>query len=394
MSTAVMPISPSDVPIALNPDQAWAAVQSRDPSAELVYAVVTTGIFCRATCPSRRPERANVRFFPDPEAALRAGFRPCRRCRPLDRHPDAALVERLVDALRAERPVSLAELARLAGPGVSPFTAQRTFQRVLGVTPAQYLRQQRAAAFRRELVDGGGRVTDAIYDAGYSGPGRAYEGSQLGMAPGKFRVGGRDARIGYAAAECPLGRLLIAATERGLCSVILGDSDRELVAQLRAQFPHAELRPNSKLRPMLRQVLAQFTPHPAALDLPLDLRATAFQMRVWEALRRIPRGETRSYAQLARSVGNPKAVRAVAGACAANPVAVVIPCHRVIGSDGSLTGYRWGAERKRKLLEMEGTSYSPPSKRGSRNPVQRVPTGSAAKGSSSIEKTAMCSKSV
>lgn len=359
MSTAVMPIAPSESFTPLNPDQAWAAVQSRDASADLVYAVVTTGIFCRPACPSRRPDRANVRFFPDPSAALRAGFRPCRRCRPLSRNADAALVEKLAAALRAgqsDHLVTLSELSRLAGPGASPFTIQRTFQRVLGVTPAQYQRQLRAAAFRQELSDGSSRVTDAIYDAGYSGPGRAYEGSQLGMAPGQFRAGGRDARIGYASAACPLGRILVAATDRGLCSVILGDSDRELVAQLRSQFPQAEIQPSPRLRPMLRQVLAQFAPHPAALDLPLDLRATAFQMRVWEALRRIPRGETRSYAQLARSVGNPKAVRAVAGACAANPLAVVIPCHRVIGSDGSLTGYRWGASRKAKLLQLEGAT--------------------------------------
>lgn len=356
MSTAVMPAATPDALIPLNPDQAWAAILSRDASADLVYAVVTTGVFCRPTCPSRRPDRANVRFFSEPAAALRAGFRPCRRCRPLSRHADAALVEKLAAALRrgsVDRPVSLAQLARLAGPAVSPFTVQRTFQRVLGVTPAQYQRQQRAAAFRQELADGSRRVTDAIYAAGYSGPGRAYEGSQLGMAPGQFRSGGRDARVGYAVAACPLGRLLVAATERGLCSVILGDSEREIVSQLRAQFPCAELRANPKLRPMLRQVLTQFKPHPAAIDLPLDLRATAFQMRVWEALRRIPRGETRSYAQIARSVGNPKAVRAVAGACAANPVAVVIPCHRVIGSNGSLTGYRWGSDRKKKLLELE-----------------------------------------
>ncbi|HTV82268.1 MAG TPA: bifunctional DNA-binding transcriptional regulator/O6-methylguanine-DNA methyltransferase Ada [Acidobacteriaceae bacterium] len=352
MSTAVMPAP------ALNPDEAWAAVQSRDPAAELVYAVVTTGVFCRPACPSRRPDRANVRFFPNPAAAQRAGFRPCRRCRPLHRHADASLVETLAAALRVERPVRLTELARLAGPAASPFTVQRTFQRLLGVTPAQYQRQQRAASFRRELAAGQARVTDAIYDAGYSGPGRAYEGSQLGMAPGQFRSGGRGAHIGYAAAACPLGRLLVAATERGLCSVILGNSDRELIAQLRAQFPHAEIHPNAQLRPMLRQVLTQFTPHPAALDLPLDLRATAFQMRVWEALRRIPRGETRSYAQLARSLGNPKAVRAVASACSANRIAVVIPCHRVIGSDGSLTGYRWGVGRKKKLLDIEKRSPS------------------------------------
>ncbi len=363
---------PTPTPEPLNPDRAWAAVQSRCPAADLVYAVVTTGVFCRPTCPSRRPNRANVLFFPRAEAALREGFRPCRRCRPLDRHADATLIERLSAALRLDRPVTLAELARLAGPAVSPFTVQRTFQRVLGVTPAQYQRQRRAASFRRELRAGSAPVTktppaghprrgitDAIYHAGYSGPGRAYENSQLGMPPGQFRAGGRDARIGHVTAACPLGRLLVAATERGLCSVILGDSDRELVAQLRAQFPRAQIHPNPQLRPILRQVLAQFTPHPAALDLPLDLRATAFQMRVWEALRRIPRGETRSYAEIARSVGNPKAVRAVAAACSANRIAVVIPCHRVIGSDGSLTGYRWGVSRKKKLLHLEGAKPAP-----------------------------------
>jgi AraC family transcriptional regulator of adaptative response/methylated-DNA-[protein]-cysteine methyltransferase len=197
-------------------------------------------------------------------------------------------------------------------------------------------------------------VTDAIYDAGYSGPGRAYEDPQLGMAPGKYRAGGRDAAIGYALGDSPLGLVLVAATERGLCAVMLGDTEEQLTRALRAQFPAAEIQPEAPLAPHLEQVLSQFTEHPAAFDLPLDLRATAFQMRVWEALRRIPRGETLSYAQLAASLGNPKAVRAVARACATNPVAVVVPCHRVIGSDGKPTGYRWGVERKEKLLALEG----------------------------------------
>jgi AraC family transcriptional regulator of adaptative response/methylated-DNA-[protein]-cysteine methyltransferase len=176
------------------------------------------------------------------------------------------------------------------------------------------------------------------------------------MAPGEYRAGGRDAQIGYAVGDCPLGKLLIATTPRGLCSVILGDSDRELARQLRVQFPLAKIQPEPRLASMLAQVVSQFSEHPATLDLPLDLRATAFQMRVWEALRRIPRGETRSYAQLAASLGQPTAVRAVARACATNPVAVVVPCHRVIGSNGKLTGYRWGVERKKKLLEIEGTA--------------------------------------
>jgi len=345
----------------LTPDQAWAAILARDPSAdtELVYAVTTTGVFCRPTCPSRRPDRDNVRFFPDASTATRAGFRPCRRCRPQERHADAALVERLTAALHRDQPVSLAQLARIAGR--SPFTVERLFRRVLGVTPAQYQRQRRAASFRRELAGGSARITDAIYDAGYSGPGRAYENTQLGMAPGSYRAGAPHASIGYAIGVSSLGLVLIAATDRGLCSVILADTDRQLTTELRAQFPRADLHPNSELASMLDQVLSQFTEHPAALSLPLDLRATAFQMRVWEALRRIPRGETRSYAQLARSLGQPTAIRAVARACATNPVAVVVPCHRVIGSNGKPTGYRWGIERKEKLLELEKKA-APPSR--------------------------------
>jgi AraC family transcriptional regulator of adaptative response/methylated-DNA-[protein]-cysteine methyltransferase len=340
----------------LTEDQAWAAVLARDPSAdaELVYAVTTTGVFCRPTCPSRRPARANVVFFPDPATALSAGFRPCRRCRPQQRHVDAGLVEAISAGLKRDRQVTLGELSRMTGR--SPFTIERTFKRVLGVTPAQYQRQTRAASFRKELTNGSARVTDAIYDAGYSGPGRAYENTQLGMAPGTYRAGGRDTQIGYAIGDCPLGKLLIAATPRGLCAVMLGDNDQQLARQLRAQFPAGEVHPEPKLESALVQVLSLFTEHPAALDLPLDLRATAFQMRVWEALRRIPRGETRSYAQLAQSLGQPTAVRAVARACATNPVAVVVPCHRVIGSDGKLTGYRWGVERKNKLLELEGAA--------------------------------------
>lgn len=342
----------------LTDDQAWAAILARDPSAdaELVYAVTTTGVFCRPTCPSRRPDRDHVRFFPDPEAARTAGFRPCRRCRPQERHADAALVESITARLRSGRSATLEELARMTGR--SPFHLSRVFKRVLGVTPAQYQRQRLAASFRRELRKGDARLTDAVYDAGYSGPGRAFENSQLGMAPGAFRAGGANARIGYAIAPCPLGRILIAATTRGLCSVILGDSDAYLLRELRAQFPAAEIAADASLNAMLAQVLTQFTDHPAALDLPLDLRATAFQMRVWEALRRIPRGETRSYAQLARSLGQPAAVRAVARACATNPVAVVIPCHRVIGSNGKTTGYRWGMERKDQLLALEHVKRS------------------------------------
>jgi len=338
----------------LTEDQAWAAVLARDPAAdaEMVYAVTTTGVFCRPTCPSRRPQRGNVVFFSDPAAAMSAGYRPCRRCRPQQRHADAELVEKVSARLRHERSATLGELSRLTGR--SPFTVERAFKRVLGVTPAQYQRQRRAASFRTELSNGAARVTDAIYDAGYSGPGRAYENTQLGMTPSTWRAGGRGAEIGYAIGESALGKVLIAATARGLCAVFLGDSDRQLVRELRAQFPFARIEAEKRVESMLGQVLSQLTEHPAALDLPLDLRATAFQMRVWEALRRIPRGKTLTYAQLAKTVGQPTAVRAVARACATNPVSIVVPCHRVIGSDGKPTGYRWGIERKKKLLEMEG----------------------------------------
>jgi AraC family transcriptional regulator, regulatory protein of adaptative response / methylated-DNA-[protein]-cysteine methyltransferase len=338
----------------LSEDQAWAAILARDPGAdaELVYAVTTTGIFCRPTCPSRRPSRDNVRFFENAGSAASAGFRPCQRCRPTQPHSDAALIASVSARLRSERPATLGELARLTGR--SPFTLTRMFKRVLGVTPAQYQRQQRAASFRHELAHGSARVTDAVYDAGFSGPGRAYENTQLGMAPGAYRAGGPNARIGYATAACPLGRILIAATERGLCSVILGETDKYLIEELRKQFPAAKIDAESSLDAMLAQVLTQFTDHPATLDLPLDLRATGFQMRVWEALRRIPRGETRTYSQIAQTLGQPKAIRAVGRACATNQVAVVIPCHRAIGSNGKLTGYRWGIERKEKLLQMEG----------------------------------------
>ena len=343
----------------LNETEAWRAVQERDGSADgsLIYAVKTTGIFCRPSCASRRPARENVVFFADVDAASRAGFRPCRRCRPEERHTEAVMAEKLAAHLRRhpDRQVKLDELAKIAG--MSAFTVQRLFQRVIGISPTQYQRQLRGQAFRRELAVGETRVTDAVYDAGYSGPGRAYEGSQLGMQPGQYRAGGRGQRIGYtvgdSAQKTGLGKVLIAATERGLCAVILGEKTEEMQQQLRRQFPAADLQPDTGLGSLLDEVLSQMTEHPAALDLPLDLRATAFQMRVWETLRNIPRGETRSYADVARALGQPTAVRAVARACASNPVAVVIPCHRVVGSDGKLTGYRWGVERKKKLLEME-----------------------------------------
>lgn len=337
------------------PEEAWTLIQSRDHRADgqLFYGVRTTGVFCRPSCPSRRPERGNVEFFSDLINALRAGYRPCKRCSPAGIQPEARVVETLCTHLNQnpDRPVKLAELARIAQ--LSPFTVQRLFQRVLGISPSQYQSHKRATAFRQSLAKSGSRITDAIYEAGYSSPSRAYSGKPLGMTPQDYRNRGRNQSIGYAIGSSSLGQLLIAVTEKGLCAVVLAKTKDEAVAQLQQQFPAADLQPQSALAPMLKQVLSQLSEHPAALDLPLDLRATAFQMRVWQALRSIPRGETRTYAQLAKEIGQPTAVRAVARACATNPAAVVVPCHRVIGSNGTLTGYRWGLDRKKKLLELE-----------------------------------------
>ncbi len=337
-------------------EQAWRQVESRDGSARFLYGVRSTGIFCRPTCPSRRPAQQNVVFFEDAGEAMRAGFRACLRCQPAGMAAEAETLAKLCAYLKdnVDRKVTLRQLADLAE--ASPFTVQRMFQRVLGVSPQEYQRELRMQGLKRELSQGRMRVTDAIYDAGYSSSSRAYEDAQakLGMSPRAFRQRGQGERIRYAIGECVLGRMLVAATERGLCAVFLGEKDTKLESELQSQFPQAEmLRDDAGLAGHLSQVLAQIAEHPASMDLPLDIRATAFQTRVWQALREIPRGETRSYAELAKALGNVKAVRAVARACATNPVCVVIPCHRVIGSDGALTGYRWGIERKQQLLAME-----------------------------------------
>jgi AraC family transcriptional regulator of adaptative response/methylated-DNA-[protein]-cysteine methyltransferase len=340
----------------LNPTQAWRQVLARDASASFVYAVASTGIFCRPSCPSRRPAAGNVSFFSDPAGALAAGYRACKRCAPLGVLRESAMVTRLCRYLAGhrDRAVTLADLARVAKS--SPFTIQRKFTRVLGISPREYQAQLRAADMRRSLSAPGASVTDAIYQAGYSSSSRFYEqaAADLGMSPTRFRDGGANETIRFATAPCALGLLLVAATERGVCAVMLGDKAGALETLLRQQFPSAEIFPDATgMAEQVSGILAAMTDHPAAGDLPLDLRATAFQARVWQALRQIPRGETRSYADLARAVGQPKAVRAVARACASNPVAIAVPCHRVIGSDGGLTGYRWGIERKKTLLALE-----------------------------------------
>lgn len=340
----------------LNPTQAWQQVLARDASAGFVYAVASTGIFCRPSCPSRRPALTNIRFFSDPAAAVAAGYRACRRCAPLGETRETATVSRLCRYLAAhsDRTVTLADLARIAKS--SPFTIQRKFTRVLGISPREFQAQLRASQVRRSLSEPGASVTDAIYQAGYGSSSRFYEqaAGTLGMKPTRFRERGAHEIIRFATAPCELGVMLVAATERGVCSVMLGDSPASLEQMLREEFRAAQVVADSEaMATLLEQVLAAMTDHPAAAEIPLDVRATAFQARVWQALREIPRGETRSYAELAQAVGQPSAVRAVARACATNPVAIALPCHRVIGSDGSLTGYRWGVGRKEKLLRME-----------------------------------------
>lgn len=338
-------------------NDAWQQLCERDGSARFFYAVATTGVFCRPDCKSRRPLRANVRFFETTAAAQAAGFRPCKRCK-----PNASA--RPLDKVRAhleknlDRAVSLAELGRIAGS--SPFTVQRTFKQEMGVSPLQYQRSLRAGRLRDALKQSG-RVTDAIYEAGFGSSSRAYEGAQLGMTPAQFARGGAGEQIGWCSAASPFGRVIVGATERGLCWLSLAATAQEAEESLRAEFPAAELRHDPSLSQLVAAALASVRDgsdlsEGRGLPGALDLRGTVFQLRVWQALRQIPRGETRSYSEVARDMGEPNATRAVARACAINRVALIVPCHRVVGANGSLTGYRWGVERKRKLLETEGAN--------------------------------------
>jgi len=341
--------------VAIDADTAWEQLLNRDPAATFFYGVATTGIFCKPTCSSRRPLRANVRFFRTVEEAQAAGFRPCQRCRPLSESNQ----ERTIDSVRAhieanlDRAVPLAELGRVAG--MSPFTVQRRFKEAMGATPLGYQRALRTAALRQQLKQGGS-VTEAIYQAGYGSSSRAYEGSALGMTPAKFAQGGRGERIGYAVASTAFGWVIVGATQRGLCWLSLATTEALAVADLCAEFPAASVALDSSLEQWVDAAVAMVAgeTRPAIKGMEcLDLRGTAFQLRVWQALQEIPRGQTVSYSQLARQMGDPNSTRAVARACATNRVALLVPCHRVIGAGGSLTGYRWGVERKRQLLEAE-----------------------------------------
>lgn len=348
------PFATSAMPDA---DEAWAAVLARDRAYDgrFVTGVLSTGIYCRPSCAARHPARGNVRFFADGAAARGAGLRPCLRCLPDDVARDERAVLAAITAIKtADQPVALAELA--AGAGYSPAHFQRVFTRLVGLSPAAYaraLRQERMAA----ALSDGGRVTDAIYDAGFAAPSRFYAaaGERLGMAPSAWRDGGRGAVIRWAVVPTSLGAMLVAATDKGVCRLAFGEGG----VDLRARFPRAELSEGGEdFAALLEQVVAAVESPGveslgAAARIPLDVQGTAFQEAVWRELRRIPPGETRSYAQIAAAVGKPGAVRAAGSANGANAVAVLIPCHRVIRSDGSLGGYAYGLEIKQALLERE-----------------------------------------
>ena len=341
-------------------DRMWQAVTAKDSrfDGQFVFAVSSTRVYCRPSCPSRRPRRENVTFFELPDAAEQAGFRACLRCEPRRVRVVDSRVElvqrvcRFLDASQTET-VKLADLA--ADAGVSTFHLQRTFKRVMGISPRQYLTARRFGNFK-SLVREGEPVTQALYDSGFNSSSRLYEHApeELGMTPATYGRGGRGIEISYTITASPLGQLLVAVTERGVCAVRMGDTDAELEKDLRGEFPAATIRrDDATLREPVKKILNHLSNKEPQLDLPLDIRATAFQRQVWEKLRAIPYGQTVSYGDVAKSLGKPGAVRAVGRACATNPVALVIPCHRVVREDQSLGGYRWGLDRKQKLLAHE-----------------------------------------
>ena len=361
MSVSMMETSrPADLSRAARADEArWQAVRRRDPAYDgaFVFAVRTTGVYCRPSCASRPAKRENVAFFSTAAEAQKAGYRACKRCRPDKLGAPDPKVEAVRLACKriaaAEETPKLADLA--ASAGMSPFHFHRVFKKVAGVTPKAYAAQTKA----RRAAEGlrtAGTVTEAIYDAGFNSSSRFYATSaaRLGMTPTAVRRGGEGAAIRFAIGEASLGAVLVAATDKGVCAIMLGDDPEALARELQDRFPRAELvGGDAKFERMVARVVGLIEAPGQGLDLPLDIRGTAFQERVWQALRAIPAGKTATYAEIAQAVGRPKAVRAVASACAANPLAVAIPCHRVVRSDGDLSGYRWGVERKRALIARE-----------------------------------------
>jgi AraC family transcriptional regulator of adaptative response/methylated-DNA-[protein]-cysteine methyltransferase len=353
------------LPRVADEERCWQAVLARGGAAAppFVWAVRGGGVYCLPSCPSPRPRRDAVVFFPLPEVAEQAGLRPCRRCRPerAAGDPHAATVRAVCRYVEAnlEGPLGLDVLGREAG--LSPQHLQRVFKRITGITPRQYADACRLGRLKAHLRENG-TVTTAMYAAGYGSSSRLYEraSAQLGMTPATYKHGGRHVRLRYTVADSPLGRLLLAATDRGISALYLGDAVGPLEAELRREFPAAELaRDDAGLGLWLAPILEHLRGRQPHLDLPLDVRATAFQWRVWQELQAIPYGSTRTYREVAEALGQPSAVRAVARACATNPVSVVIPCHRVVRGDGSLAGYRWGLGRKRQLLDREKKGTPP-----------------------------------
>jgi AraC family transcriptional regulator, regulatory protein of adaptative response / methylated-DNA-[protein]-cysteine methyltransferase len=351
------PTSPRD-------DARWAAVVARDASfdGQFYYSVETTGVYCRPSCAARLAKRSNVRFHDTGAQAERAGFRPCKRCKPDQPSLGELHAEAVAQACRlietAEEAKKLDALAEAVG--LSPYHFHRIFKQAVGVTPKAYAVAHRNKRVRARLGTSE-TVTEAIYDAGFNSNGRFYAtaSEMLGMTPSDFRSGGAGQEMLFAIGECSLGSILVAASHKGICAILLGDDPEALLRDLQDQFPRAELMGGDKAFEQLTAKVVGFVENPAkGLGLPLDVQGTAFQHRVWDALRRIPVGSTASYAEIAEKIGSPKAVRAVARACAANHIAVAIPCHRVVRSDGALSGYRGGVERKRALLAKEARAKS------------------------------------
>ena len=348
----------------ISPPLCWQAVKQRNSTADgkFVYAVRSTKIYCRPSCASKRPVANRVVFFAGPREAELAGFRACRRCRPEIKSPQnecALLVRKICEKIdqtlgaESDAPLTLTELGRFFG--ISPHKIERVFRKILRVTPRQFTDARRMLRLKSKLRKGE-KLTMAMYDAGYGSSSRLYERapSQMGMTPAAYRRGGEGMEIQYTTVPSPLGRLLVAATQRGVSAVYLGDSDAPLEKALAREYPRAEIRRDAAgIGPWVREIVQHLRGQEPHKALPLDVQATAFQRRVWEELRRIPWGSTRTYSEVARAIGNAKAVRAVARACATNPVSVIVPCHRVVRGAGNLAGYRWGLARKNALIAKE-----------------------------------------
>ncbi len=343
-------------------DKRWRAVLARNGNFDgtFVFAVRSTGIYCKPSCAARRPNRAQVVFFSGPDAAELSGFRPCRRCRPRDlgSSPRAVLIARVCKHIEANLDTKLSLSTLSAEAGISPYHFQRIFKQVVGISPRQYVEARRLSKMKRSLRNGQ-TVEKALYGAGFSSRSRLYEKvpNQIGVNPGTLRRGGVGLSIEYTIVDCPLGRLLVGATARGICAVCMGDSDAAVEAALTEDYPSADIRRNDKrMRRWVNTLTNYLGGQEFDLNLPVDVRATAFQWRVWSEIKSVPYGNTTTYSKIANALGEPNAARAVARACATNPVSLVIPCHRVVGEDGGPHGYRWGKKRKQALLLLEQTA--------------------------------------